>query len=167
MKVHRGLSWHTLRRYSLILFFVIIYTSTWGQRGSLSGNIRFEDGEPAISAIIQIKELQKNAISNLDGNFAISDLPYGKYLLEISSLESENKLVELEINKAKSDVSIRMKRAVMNLSEVVISANSVKREIETKGFAVNVIETQKTAIQSVQTNELLDRSAGVRVRQDG
>jgi outer membrane receptor protein involved in Fe transport len=68
---------------------------------------------------------------------------------------------------AKSDISIRMKRAVLNLSEVVISANSVKREIETKGFAVNVIETQKTAIQSVQTNELLDRSAGVRVRQDG
>lgn len=167
MKVHRGLSWQTLRRYSLILFFAFIYTSAWGQRGSLSGNIRFEDGEPAISAIIQIKELHKNAISNLDGNFAISDLPYGRYLLEISSLESENKLVEFEINRAKSDISIRMKRAVMNLSEVVISANSVKREIETKGFAVNVIETQKTAIQSVQTNELLDRSAGVRVRQDG
>ena len=102
MKVHRGLSWHTLRRYSLILFFVIIYTSSWGQRGSLSGNIRFEDGEPAISAIIQIKELQKNAITNLDGNFAISDLPYGRYLLEISSLESENNLVDRKSTRLNS-----------------------------------------------------------------
>ncbi|MDR1585195.1 MAG: TonB-dependent receptor [Prevotellaceae bacterium] len=53
------------------------------------------------------------------------------------------------------------------LSEVVVNGKSVKKEIETKGFAVNVIETQKVALQSVQTNELLDRTAGVRVRKSG
>jgi outer membrane receptor protein involved in Fe transport len=50
---------------------------------------------------------------------------------------------------------------------VRVQRNTVKREIETSGFAVNVIETAKAALQSVQTNELLDRSAGVRIRQDG
>ncbi|MDY3316502.1 TonB-dependent receptor [Riemerella anatipestifer] len=44
---------------------------------------------------------------------------------------------------------------------------SVKSEIEKKGFAVNVIETKEIALRNVQTVELLDKSVGVRVRQNG
>ncbi|MEJ8598188.1 TonB-dependent receptor [Riemerella anatipestifer] len=44
---------------------------------------------------------------------------------------------------------------------------SVKSEIEKKGFAVNVIETKETALRNVQIVELLDKSVGVRVRQNG
>jgi outer membrane receptor protein involved in Fe transport len=53
------------------------------------------------------------------------------------------------------------------LPEVVIKGKSEKEKIETKGFAVHVIEMQKASLPSVQTNELLDRAAGVRVRQNG
>ncbi|MDR1527003.1 MAG: TonB-dependent receptor [Dysgonamonadaceae bacterium] len=53
------------------------------------------------------------------------------------------------------------------LDEVFIFGKSEKEKIETKGFAVNVIEIKKASLQSIQTNELLDRTAGVRVRQNG
>ena len=53
------------------------------------------------------------------------------------------------------------------LDEVVVVGKSEKEKIETKGFAVNVIEIKKASLQSIQTNELLDRTAGVRVRQNG
>src|SRR5690606_11830630 len=48
-----------------------------------------------------------------------------------------------------------------------VTGNSVKRQSETKGFAVNVIETKDAALRNIQTNELLDRTVGVRVRQSG
>ena len=43
----------------------------------------------------------------------------------------------------------------------------VAEALEKRGFAVNVIETQQIALQSVQVNDILDRTAGVRIRQDG
>ena len=55
----------------------------------------------------------------------------------------------------------------ITLDEVFVVGKSEKEKIETKGFAVNVIEIKKASLQSIQTNELLDRTAGVRVRQNG
>lgn len=56
---------------------------------------------------------------------------------------------------------------VQHLKEVQVSTVSQKTRMETQGFAVNVIETKRAATQSVQTIELLERVAGVKVRQDG
>lgn len=44
---------------------------------------------------------------------------------------------------------------------------SMKTEIEKEGYAVNVIETKEIASRNIQTNELLERVAGVKIRQDG
>src|SRR5690606_23709065 len=37
----------------------------------------------------------------------------------------------------------------------------------TQGFAVAVVETKEASVRNIQTNELLDRTVGVRVRQNG
>src|SRR5690606_14398753 len=55
----------------------------------------------------------------------------------------------------------------VQLKEVVISGKSKERHIETQGFAVEVIKTQETGLRNLQTNELLDRTVGVRIRQNG
>ena len=52
------------------------------------------------------------------------------------------------------------------LDDVVVTG-SMAQALEKRGFAVNVIETGQIALQSVQVNEILDRTAGVRIRQDG
>src|SRR5690606_13127819 len=51
------------------------------------------------------------------------------------------------------------------LDDLVIQVESVKSKLEKEGFAVNIIETKEAALRNIQTNELLDRSVGVRVRQ--
>src|SRR5690606_10167800 len=51
--------------------------------------------------------------------------------------------------------------------EVVVKHVSAKKEIEEKGFAVSVIETKEAGLRNLQTNELLDRTVGVRIRQNG
>jgi outer membrane cobalamin receptor len=49
----------------------------------------------------------------------------------------------------------------------VVNVKTEKTKIETKGFAVNVIETKTAASRNMQTNELLSRTVGVRIRQNG
>lgn len=53
------------------------------------------------------------------------------------------------------------------LENVNVKGRSRKQKTETKGFAVNVIETKEASLRNIQTNELLNQTAGVRVRQNG
>ena len=53
------------------------------------------------------------------------------------------------------------------MAEVLVKSKTTQQKIEEKGFAANVIETQDVKLQSIQVNDLLDQSAGVRVRQSG
>lgn len=138
-----------------------------GQKSFLSGNITFEDGEPAISAIVQIKELEKNAITNIDGQFNFSELPFGNYTIDIGSMEAEKKQVLLAVNDSHVNMKVTLKRSVLNLNEVVVQGKSTKNKIETLGFAAHAVEIKNTEMQSIPTNELLDRTSGVRIKQGG
>lgn len=53
------------------------------------------------------------------------------------------------------------------LDNIVVNGKSKKQKIETSGFAVAIIETKEASLRNLTTNELLDRSVGVRVRQNG
>ena len=54
-----------------------------------------------------------------------------------------------------------------SLKNVEVKGKSKKQKIETSGFAVAIIETKEASLRNLTTNELLDRSVGVRVRQNG
>ena len=53
------------------------------------------------------------------------------------------------------------------LEVVEVKGKSKKQKIETSGFAVAIIDTKEASLRNLTTNELLDRSVGVRVRQNG
>lgn len=157
-----------MRSYFILLVLTICCNIMQAQaQGRLVGQVRFADGEPAISAIVQLKELQAHAVTNVDGAFTMEALPYGSYTLEIASVESAPKHLELAVDKDRIALEVVLDRSVHALNEVVVSGQSVRNRIETQGFSVAAVETGDVAFQSVQANEMLDRTAGVRIRQGG
>lgn len=154
-------------RFTLLLFIICSIVWQAQAQGRLNGQVRFSDGEPAISAIVQLKELQAHAVTNIDGAFVLEALPYGSYTLEIASLESEPKQLELAVNQERVALEVVLERSVHALNEVVVSGQSVRNRIETQGFSVAAVETKEVALQSIQANDMLDRTAGVRIRQGG
>lgn len=146
---------------SLFLYPVVAFSA------NLSGIVKFSDGKAVMDATIVIQKLKKQAITDENGRFYLQDIEYGKYQIDVLSLGIKNKSIEVDFNSRNKNVVLVVEPSNLQLDEVVISANSKKRSIEVKGFAVNVLETQKLATQSIQTNELLDRTAGVRIRQSG
>lgn len=157
-----------MRLIGILILFIITFTATFAQTSKLSGAIRFTDGKPVSQATVTIKELNRQVITDDNGRYELSEIPHGEYTLEITSVEINKKTISLSINGVEQvqDVAVQASGAV-NLNEVVIEQKSEKRVIETSGFAVNVIETKQAALTNVQTNELLDRAVGVRVRQNG
>lgn len=68
-----------------------------------------------------------------------------------------------DTNLQQSGQSVRK----VDIEEVSVVRQSAKKAIESSGFAAHVIETKQAALRNIQTNELLDKAVGVRVRQNG
>ncbi|GIQ61320.1 TonB-dependent receptor [Flavobacterium collinsii] len=153
----------------LLLLLTFIHFSGWSQNGNIKGKVTFGNAESAFGASVTIAGTQKFALVGNDGQFEIKNVAYGNYTLEITSLEAKTKTIKVVVNSPTVPVNILLEKSTdpKALKEVVIKKNSVKKEIMNKGFSVNVIETKEAATRNIQTNELLDRSAGVRIRQNG
>lgn len=152
------------------LFFLFLIFGFQGiaQKGNIAGEISIDGKEFAIGATIKISGSQKNTLVDENGRYEINDLVYGAYTLEISSLLSKTKQLNITIDSPFQQININVERNDPKaLKEVLVKSTSAKKEIINKGFAVNVIETQEAAKRNLQTNDLLDRSVGVRIRQNG
>ena len=153
--------------FSFIMCFCVGFT-IYAQKGKISGTVTFENKEQVANALIILQGTEKSTATDEDGNFTIYNVAYGKYTLEISTYEAEKKTIVLTVNSSLAKIDIKLKKnSERQLDEVVIERKSVRKQIETKGFAVNVIETKSAAVRNVQTNELLSKTVGVRIRQNG
>jgi len=157
-----------MKKCFLLLVLLVSQLVSHAQTGSISGSIQFEDNTPSASVTVFLKEIKRSAISDENGKFTIDKLPYGKYTLEFTSLEAENKSITIQLDTPSQNVSVILdKKEDQQLKEVVIKKESIKKQIEEKGFAVNVIETKEAGLRNLQTMELLNRTVGVRIRQNG
>ncbi|MDR6966362.1 outer membrane receptor protein involved in Fe transport [Flavobacterium arsenatis] len=158
-----------LRKCSFLILLCSFFSMA--QNGTISGRIAFEDNnEPAFSVTVLVKNnsFKQQVVTSENGNYSFSNVPYGKYTLQISSIEAETKSIEISVSSSNTQINNTIKRAgTLELQDVSVVSKSTKKKIEERGFAVNVIETKNAELQSIQTNQLLDRTAGVRVRQAG
>ncbi|SFB11386.1 TonB-dependent receptor [Algoriphagus aquimarinus] len=154
-----------------LLFFtlnVLISDLAFSQTGKISGTLTFDDGAPVAYASVFIQSIKKHTLSDERGRYELTDIPFGPYQVNVSSIEIQKHDFSIHIDKTNLKLSTTLKRAEdSELDEVIVEGESHKSEIEATGFAVNVIETKKASLQSLQTNDLLNRSVGVRVRQNG
>lgn len=156
----------TFSTFLLFIFSILAFS----QNGDIYGKIKFDNNESVSGAYIILKgqALEKEANSDINGDFYFENIPYGNYTIQFHSLNANIKTVNAILSSKKKAINVILKTSEhQNLDEVFIATKTIKKQIEEKGFAVNVIETKAAAIQSIQVNELLDQSAGVRVRQSG
>ncbi|WP_316734931.1 TonB-dependent receptor [Pedobacter aquatilis] len=152
----------------LLISFLILSIALKAQTGTLSGKIFDEQGKPLAGATISIKEINRSTMTDDDGRYEMRTLPYGTYSLLISSVVSEPKKVTVKIDATAVTVNSKVKNSSdKELGQVNIQGKTEKKKIETSGFAVNVIDTKEASLRNLQTNELLNRTVGVRVRQSG
>ncbi|WP_113651790.1 TonB-dependent receptor [Pedobacter namyangjuensis] len=158
-----------MKQILLFLYFSItISVFAQAQVAKLSGKITVENGTGVDGAILTLKPLGKQVIADEKGNYQFTGIPFGSYILEVSSMEIVFKTVDVKVDKAINifNVAVKAKENKV-LNEVSITGKTEKKKMETSGFAVSIIETKEASLRNLTTNELLDRSVGVRVRQNG
>lgn len=154
--------------YFILFFLLIQLVATAQQNHTVKGKVHKENGQPVSHVTIKLEGTDFVAISDANGRYEFINVPAGKYKVLLSSIEIENKVLLLNINKNYPDLHIHIdEKNGFSIDEVRIERKTVKKEIETSGFAVAVIETKEASLRNLTTNELLDRAVGVRVRQNG
>jgi len=151
----------------ITILLTLVYLNGWGQMATVRGKVYTKENGGVSYAGIKLIQSNQTTMADHNGFFVLKNVPFGQEELIVSSVEIETQMIKVNINKAQIDLALVVKPKNVDLKEVLVVQKSEKKEIETKGFAVNVIETKEVAQRNFQTNELLDRTVGIRVRQNG
>lgn len=67
----------------LMLMLMSISISAQKQRGEIAGKVIDEAGEPMLNATVFIEELKKGAVTDGNGKFSFTDLPFANYTITV------------------------------------------------------------------------------------
>ncbi len=151
---------------TIILLFSTL--ATYAQNGELYGTVTLPSGEPVIGASITLQPGSRGTTTNEKGYYSLEGVPFGNYELIVTSLEVQRTALQITIGQARQRRNVTTEpNDASRLEEVSVVRTTEKKQMETSGFAVAVIETKEASTRNLTTNELLDRTVGVRVRQNG
>lgn len=134
---------------------------------SVTAKVLYNDGSPAEMAIILLREARMHTQADENGRFRIENIPAGKiYTLEVKPFGNQSFSQKIDLREKSQNLTIRLPfSAQLSLGEVIVSGKNKTKLMREKGFAVGVVNTQKAAVQNLQTTEILGRTSGVKIRQ--
>lgn len=131
----------------------------------LSGKITSSDGHPVAQASLAIEGTSYGTYSNDNGSYRL-ELPEGTYTVVASFIgyESQKKSVKLT---GKKTVDFILKEETVALKDVEVYAKSKSQKLREGAFAVNALDVKSVVNSLSNLNELVNRTSGVKVRQEG
>ncbi|MNK00268.1 Vitamin B12 transporter BtuB precursor [compost metagenome] len=152
----------------LLLFLTLSFSSFSQQQAQIEGSIKNSAKEPIEGATILQKGTNKGAKANRTGTFILKHVPFGNHEFTISALGYKTLTLKLEVNKSTEILKeITLSTESNSLDEVQVEGKTVSKKIKESGFNVNVIETKQYANTNSDINQILNRSTGVKIREQG
>lgn len=138
------------------------------KEATIQGVVHSSQGEPLAFATVMVKDTKFATLTNQQGEFEL-EVPYGRHIVSISYIgyNQVSKTVETSVASQSVQLDFILKESAEALEAVTVNGKSKATAIETEGFAVNVIETKQASQRNIQTNELLNTTVGVKIRQNG
>ncbi|SEI41234.1 Outer membrane receptor proteins, mostly Fe transport [Dyadobacter koreensis] len=156
-------------RKSLPLFLIIWSICAYGQSGTfLTGTIKEESGGLLAGASIVIKGTSTGVTADEKGFFRIGLKKAGSYTIEISAVGfiSQTQVVNLAAGQ-ESNITFLLKSNVKEMNEVTVHGKGEAQELREQGFSVNAIDTRKLANTTADLGQVLNRSTGIKMREQG
>lgn len=152
----------------LCLFFLAAFAQTSAQFGSVSGNIRDRAGVPLPGASVKVKGSRTGISADQDGSFLLTKITPGKHTLEISAVGFSAKQKEFSIKPGETiRFSFVLDPVVGQMESVAVIGRTANQEANRQAYAVTSIDAKPLHNSSQDLNQVLGKTAGVRVREDG
>lgn len=112
-----------------------------------------EDGLPVVGASILVKGTTVGTVTDIDGNFTLTNVPNSAKTLMISFIGFRTQEVEIQ-----SNVNVVLKTDAEVLDEVVVTAMGMKRSEKALGYSATSIGPEK--ITETRTSDVMSGLAG-------
>ncbi|MCK0156580.1 carboxypeptidase-like regulatory domain-containing protein [Cellulophaga sp. F20128] len=156
---------------SLIVLLLLTFFSATSQKiaHTISGVVIDGSGQPLPYASVLIEDLKIGVLTDFNGEYTIHKITAGKHTIKVSFIgyRTQSKTLETQENESIVTINFTLLEATESLHEVTVNGKTKKTKLETEGFAVNIIETKEASLRNIQTNELLNNTVGVKIRQNG
>lgn len=127
-------------------------------RYSLSGTITTVSGLPLPSASVYIADMKKGSIADASGNYKISNIPQGAYLVEIKYIGYKTILQNIYFNEDKVQ-NFSMEVSVTEENEIVITGSSKATSI--KRNPIPIVSINRQFLQQNLNTNIIDAIARV------
>lgn len=133
---------------------------------AISGTVTDRKGQPVIGATVKVKEdVRKNTVTDIDGNFKISDIP-DSCTLQVSYIGFMP--METKVTPDKSEYSIIMQVNHSVLDEVVVVGYATQKKVDLTGAVSSVsVDALEDRPITNATNALAGLAAGLTVTNSG
>lgn len=150
-------------RSLITVLLLTVSTTLLAQKGSITGHVTSDNGKPVPYISVGLKGTTYGTQTDENGNYNIGPVKAGQYILIVAGLEY--KRVEKPITiTANANISqnLVLESVSRTLEEVAVRGYKPGNVVKTQAISTAPYKTQPTTLV-----ELMNRSAGIRIRQTG
>ena len=158
-----------LNRVSMVIYrksflaIAFFLSSFFSLAQTLSGHITFHgEAVPFVSVYLEGAEL--GATSDVDGAFAITDIPVGRYVVKVSAVGFISQSNSVSVSGGTTHIDFELKEDVFNLTQAVVTGSRSAVERHNTPVIVYTIDAKIfETTQATSISQGLSYSPGIRV----
>lgn len=157
-----------MKNLGILILLLLSHMATYGQQFPLSGQVKTASGKAIRSATVEIIETATFTTTDSAGNFLYRALKPGKYTIRATSIGYRSARMSVTLGNSKSTPVVLVLEPENNrLDEVTVVGKSAAELKRTEPIRSAVISMRDRYEQSSTLTELINRTAGLRIRQTG
>lgn len=155
-------------RLKFLLFFLFLSTTVLAQQNTEIIGYVTDSTKAITGASISLKGTKAGTITDENGFFKISGLKPGRYTLLIAFVGYQRTSQEITLVAGKSQsLKVSLRPEDNRLQNVEVKGKTGATVLKQSGFTVNVIDLKAFQNTSADLNQILNKSTGVKVREQG
>jgi len=151
----------------LLLWFAAASLQGQENYGLIRGSVMKGDGEPLIGVSILVEPGNKGVVADQEGRYELA-LPPGDYQLTFSALGYRNQSLSIRLKGQQvRNLQTTLQEEAQVLQNIVVRAESAASILAKNPIAISTLDGKALRQQAIGAKDLLKRSTGVLVRQQG
>lgn len=152
--------------FCFLLLVMPYFVSAQGTINKVKGIVLDSQKIPIIGVSVTIKGTTIGVQTDLDGKFELQHNE-GQHTLVFSYVGFVEEIRGVQFNSNPKSLTVVMKDEASVLDDVVVSVKGKVETLKEQAFAVSAVDMQKLANSTFDLNQILNKTSGIKVRQQG
>ncbi|MGH2622829.1 MAG: carboxypeptidase-like regulatory domain-containing protein, partial [Sphingobacterium sp.] len=155
-----------LKRGLVLIISLLSAAQIYAQQSGLFGTVTDQNNSPIDRVTVKIVGTDMVTMTDERGSYHFKTLKQGKYTLQLTAIGYQQQQSEVNFENHRQ-LDIVLQSSQKSIEQVQVKGTSQAKKIQESGFNVNVIEAKQYANSNTDINQILNRSMGVKIREQG